>query len=129
VLVYEWDGANPAKQSTARSLVRRLGTSGAFSSQVAQEFASVMSGRFGMKAQDVAQLLRTYHVFKFVPVEMHLVELALLTAEASRISFWDALIVEAARDARCEVLHTEDLNHGQVIRGVRVSNPFRTTAA
>ena len=40
------------------------------------------------------------------------------------LSFWDALIVEAARSAACELLLSEDLQHGQVIAGVRVINPF-----
>jgi predicted nucleic acid-binding protein len=39
-------------------------------------------------------------------------------------SFWDALIVEAARRAGATRLLTEDLRHGQVIGGVRIENPF-----
>ena len=42
----------------------------------------------------------------------------------ARISFWDALIVTAAESARCEKLWSEDLNNGQVIRGVRIENPL-----
>jgi len=42
----------------------------------------------------------------------------------NRISFWDSLIVAAAESARCEFLYTEDLNAGQIIRGVRIENPF-----
>jgi predicted nucleic acid-binding protein len=40
------------------------------------------------------------------------------------LSFWDALIVRAAAEARCDVLLSEDLNHGQVIDGVRIEDPF-----
>jgi predicted nucleic acid-binding protein len=43
----------------------------------------------------------------------------------NRLSFWDALIVVAAESAQCETLWTEDLNHGQVIRGVRIENPLK----
>jgi predicted nucleic acid-binding protein len=44
--------------------------------------------------------------------------------EIWRISFWDAMILGAAeQDETSEVL-TEDLNHGQVIAGVRIVNPF-----
>lgn len=46
-------------------------------------------------------------------------------SEARRLGFWDALIVSAAVAARCDVLYTEDLDHGQLIEGVRVENPFR----
>ena len=42
-----------------------------------------------------------------------------------RISFWDALIVAAARESGASELVTEDLSHGQDYGGVRALNPFR----
>lgn len=42
----------------------------------------------------------------------------------NRFSFWDALIVAAAESAKCEILWTEDLNDGQIVRGVRIVNPI-----
>lgn len=45
-------------------------------------------------------------------------------ARDSDLSLWDALIVEAALTADCEVLLAEDLNAGQNFDGVRVSSPF-----
>ena len=46
------------------------------------------------------------------------------TSREAKISLWDSLIIEAARQAGCERVLTEDLTHGQVIHGVRVENPF-----
>ena len=40
-------------------------------------------------------------------------------------SWWDALIVAAANTARCDVLLTEDLQHGQQLDGVTVLDPFQ----
>jgi predicted nucleic acid-binding protein len=40
------------------------------------------------------------------------------------LSFWDALIVEAALRSGADRLFTEDMQHGQVIEGMRVENPF-----
>jgi predicted nucleic acid-binding protein len=42
----------------------------------------------------------------------------------TQISFWDALIVHAARSAGAGVLYTEDFQPGAVLGGVRVANPF-----
>ena len=42
----------------------------------------------------------------------------------NRLSFRDSLIVVSAESARCAILRTEDLNHGQIIRGVRIENPL-----
>lgn len=45
-----------------------------------------------------------------------------------QISFWDALIVQAAHVSGAEVLYSEDLSEGQAYGAVRVVNPFRAGA-
>lgn len=47
--------------------------------------------------------------------------------ERHKISFWDALVIVAAYEAKCEKILTEDLNSGQVIEGVLIENPFKKT--
>jgi predicted nucleic acid-binding protein len=42
-----------------------------------------------------------------------------------RFSFYDALVVASAKRAGCEILYTEDLQHGQDVGGVVVVDPFR----
>ena len=42
-----------------------------------------------------------------------------------RLSFYDSLIVAAALDAGCKILYSEDLQHGQQIEGVTITNPFK----
>ncbi|MEW6418685.1 MAG: hypothetical protein AB1480_11255 [Nitrospirota bacterium] len=44
--------------------------------------------------------------------------------ERYRISFWDALVIVAAYEAKCEKILTEDLNSGQVVEGILIENPF-----
>lgn len=50
---------------------------------------------------------------------------AVVLARDHELSFYDALIVAAALDAGCEVLCSEDLQHGQKFGALRVENPFR----
>ncbi len=59
-----------------------------------------------------------------VPSGPALILLAIRRSIESRLSFWDALIVETAIDAGATVLLSEDLQEGQVFEGVRVVNPF-----
>ena len=47
--------------------------------------------------------------------------------EEHQLSFWDALILEAARVGGAELLLTEDLQHGRMIEGVRIENPFEAS--
>jgi predicted nucleic acid-binding protein len=44
-----------------------------------------------------------------------------------KISFWDALIIQAAETSGAEVLYSEDLAAGQRYGSVRVFNPFSQT--
>jgi predicted nucleic acid-binding protein len=41
-----------------------------------------------------------------------------------RLSWYDSLIVAAAMQAECDVLISEDLQHGQKFGSLRVENPF-----
>ena len=49
---------------------------------------------------------------------------AIDTAGQHRVSVWDAMVIEAAAEAACDQLWSEDLAHGRTVRGVRVVNPF-----
>lgn len=45
-------------------------------------------------------------------------------SEQYGFSIWDGMILASALEAGCAVLYTEDLQHGQVVEGVRIENPF-----
>jgi predicted nucleic acid-binding protein len=77
-----------------------------------------VSPAFGL--QIVEQLCQK----RVVQISPSIIVKAIDTSERYLISFWDALIVEAAVAGGCQLLYTEDLNHGQKIRGVLVHNPF-----
>lgn len=49
---------------------------------------------------------------------------AIEIAEQEQLSFWDAMIIRSASELGCATLWTEGLNAGQIISGVRISNPF-----
>ncbi len=50
---------------------------------------------------------------------------AFLMESRFKISFWDAMIIQAATSAGVPTLYSEDLNHNQVYGLVRVVNPLR----
>ena len=54
---------------------------------------------------------------------------AFASQERFRLSFWDALILAAARAAGCRYLLTEDLQPGQDLDGIVVVSPFKITPA
>ena len=63
--------------------------------------------------------------FRVRPLHAALVRAAASRSASSKLSYWNALIVETALDAGAGVLLTEDLQHGQTFDRLRITNPFR----
>lgn len=126
VLVYADDTSSAEKQDRAIALFAehlRRGTA-VVSLQVLQEYFAAATRKLGVApetAQRKVELLTRARVVRFEPGDViAAIELHRLT----RVSFWDALIVHAARSAGVQVLYSEDLQPGAVVGGVRVVNPF-----
>lgn len=66
--------------------------------------------------------------FNIVAVDTSVIDKAAQVAQQTNYRWWDSLIVAAAIVSSCETLLTEDLQHGRVIEGVRIENPFRDLA-
>jgi predicted nucleic acid-binding protein len=54
---------------------------------------------------------------------------ALGLAERWKFSFYDSVIIAAAIQGECQILYSEDLQHGQSVEGVSVVNPFVNSTA
>ncbi len=126
VLVYADDGGDRAKQTVATALIEthlRAG-SGVISTQVLQEFVNTALRKLLLPVDLIRARLALYRRFEVVPSSVDLVTSALDVHVLHRVSFWDALIVQAARQSGCVQLLTEDMNAGAVVAGVRLINPF-----
>ena len=127
ILVYCIDHHDPAKQKASRLLLQTLGNdhSGVISTQVMQEFFVVGTKKLAADPLLVKDILHSFENFETVIVTPEIIKEAIDCSIINRLSFWDALIVATAESAKCERIWTEDLNHGQVIRGVKIENPYR----
>jgi predicted nucleic acid-binding protein len=127
ILVYtiEQGGSNQEKSSVALELARRDDI--CISTQVLGEFynAVTSSRRKSPLTHDEAtawiQLWKRYDVRDITTKH---VDLALEIADRFRLSYYDSLILSAARDAGCQVLYSEDMSDSQDYEGVTVTNPF-----
>jgi predicted nucleic acid-binding protein len=133
ILVYAFDSSAGSKRLTAEGLLKRLWTTGTgcLSVQVLQEFVVTVTRKVAkpMSIDDAAERVREFAAWKVFAPTVQDVLVAIAIQKAERLSFWDAMVVHAAGEAGCEVMWTEDLNDGQVIRGVTVRNPFASAAA
>jgi predicted nucleic acid-binding protein len=128
VLVYSVDEspAEKAKHERAVELLSVQPESLVVSTQVLQEFYVVTTRKLKspLSEERAARAMRGIAKLDVVGIDAPLVLAAVETSRTVQISLWDALIVEAASRVGCERILSEDLNAGQVIRGVRIENPF-----
>ena len=105
---------------------RLLFDGGLISTQVLNEFASNLYGKLRFSWEEVSLAVEKVLILcpnpKPLTVETHLHSLQL--SAKYRFSIWDSLIIAAALEARCTMLYTEDLQHGQTVEGLHIVNPF-----
>jgi predicted nucleic acid-binding protein len=127
VLVYAFDEGEPEKRAVALALIEEhlVDGDGVISVQVLQEFYSAVRREPQPLSNEVAATaVRRLAGFSPLSEDVGMVLKAVRRAQEMSISLWDALIVEAALKAGADRLFTEDLQHGQIIEGMRVENPF-----
>ncbi len=128
VLVYVFDNAEPDKQRAAQGWRTALWKThlGRVSFQVFSEFyVNVLRIRKNA-AEEARDEIRDLLAWRPVQIDAALLETGWAIQDRYRLSYWDALIVAAAKAASCRYLLSEDLQEGQEFDGVKVVNPFHT---
>lgn len=128
VLVYAFDASAGRKKIAAERLLAGLwetGT-GCLSVQVLQEFFVTVTAKVAqpLPVDQAADRIREFATWTVFAPTAEDVLAAMALHEQAKVSFWDAMVVQAAPESGCDLLWTEDLNDGQVLKGVRIRNPF-----
>ncbi|NPV04862.1 MAG: PIN domain-containing protein [Syntrophaceae bacterium] len=128
VLIYAHDLDAGPKHERAAAVVSGLweSRSGILSAQVLQEFYVNVTRKIPKPLAPAAArgVIRNYLVWHVEPGDAASVLLAAELEERYKLSFWDAMIVASASRAGADRILSEDFNHGQVIEGIRIENPF-----
>lgn len=128
ILMYAHDASAGAKHDRARAVVEELwrARSGVVSTQILQELCVSLRRKAGRPVD-----LKTAReiVSDYLSWDVHVntgesILEALELEERYRISFWDALVIQAAEASGAAVLYSEDLSNGQMYGAVRVVNPL-----
>lgn len=128
VLIYAVDQGDPKKHDLAKLWRAELWKSrrGRISFQVLQEFHANVIRKWPAAGQQAQAEIRNLFTWKPIVIDERILEDGWRIQDRSHISFWDALIVAAAKAASCRYLLTEDLQADQDFDGVVVVNPFRS---
>ncbi|MGB8436138.1 MAG: PIN domain-containing protein [Burkholderiales bacterium] len=133
VLVYAFDSSAPEKQNRALDLFNVLALKGdaVLSTQVLQEFFVVTTRKLAipLSSERAEEIVGQFAQLPTVVIDPDLILQAIRVTRAHQVSFWDALLIAAAKFAGATELLTEDLQHGQTIEGVRIVNPFVEASA
>lgn len=126
IFIYAFDTADLKKQQAARVWREELWKSrrGRVSFQVLQEFYVKVSHKWPAAREHARAEVRDLLAWRPVTLDAALLERGWRIQDRYRLSFWDALIVAAAKTSSCRYLLTEDLQVGQNLDGVTVINPF-----
>lgn len=128
VLVYAFDKSGSPKKRIAERLMNELMDQDRLrvSTQVLQELFVTLTRKVGQpcSSEEALAVLDDLTAWPLMTMDYAAIRAAIDLADHSKLSFWDALIVVAAARTGATVLYTEDLNDGQEILGVRISNPF-----
>lgn len=126
VLAYQFDHSDPRRRQAALDVVQRQEHTFIISTQVMLELFVVLTRKLRPPllhdgAAEVVDLLTQLIV---VSTDDTLVRRAITTVGEHQVSLWDAMIIEAAAEARCDEIWTEDLATGATVRGVGIVNPL-----
>ncbi len=126
VLIYADDQAAPEKQRRSLALVeehRRAGT-GVVSLQVLQEYFVTVTRKLQVEARIARRKVELLAEFDVAAPDVADILAAIDLHRLHGFSFWDALILRAAKESGCKVLLSEDLQSTREVDGVQIVNPF-----
>jgi len=128
ILLYAHDRGAGTKHSRAKALVQQLWHSqcGVLSTQVLQEFCANVRKKIGaaLPLNEVRAIVQDYLTWEIVVNAPQSIPRALDFESRYHISFWDALILQAAEEAGALTVYSEDLSSGQHYGSIQVMNPL-----
>ena len=128
ILVYAYDIDAEEKHTIAQDLLMRLWKTrqGVLSTQVLQEFYVTVTRKLStpLDSATARRVIARYQAWPVQLIDVATVLEASEIAERHQLSFWDGLIVAAARQAGAERVLSEDLQAGRVIESVLIENPL-----
>ena len=126
ILLYADDRFDAGKQRIAINLLVELRRrrAGVLSIQVLSEYYVNAVRKLGLEPGLARRRTEQFGRFEVVKPSLELVLAAIDLHRFQGLSYWDAMILQAAMMGGCTELLSEDFQHGRTLSGVRIINPF-----
>jgi predicted nucleic acid-binding protein len=130
VAVYALTSDEPKRCAQAEALLARdgMGLQLCISTQVLLETFNVLVNKKRIAAPQALNSVHALANFEVIAPSARAALDALALAAAHKLSTWDAFIIQAALEAGCDTLFSEDLQAGRRFGKLVVVNPFDASA-
>ena len=131
ILVYFVDEHDSKKQKIAEKLIKNSVEmkTGVLSTQSLQEFYSVVTRKSLCSKEQAKTIVEKFrNTLPITQISVSHILKAIDISIQTQFSFWDSLIVSAAHSSGCVIVYSEDMNHNQLVNGVKIINPFINSA-
>ena len=127
VLIYAATGTAAERLKREKAVALIESTDFGISTQVLQEFyvSATRKAHIRMPPRIALEWMEQLDGRPCIVVDPDLVKLAAAISIQYQVSYWDGAILAAAEALGAQVVYSEDLQHNQKYRAVRVENPFR----
>lgn len=85
-----------------------------------------MLGKFKQPPHKIKAVINDLALLEVVTVNADLINEAIDIQTLNQLSYWDSVIIAAAKRAQCHTVITEDMQNGAILSGVRIQSPFNS---
>ena len=126
ILLYADDLDAGRKQDVALGIIEAAIATGkgVISTQVLQEYFVNATRKLGIRPEDDRRKIELLSCLDVVRIRVEDVLEAVDLHRLHQLSYWDSMILRCAAESGCDRLLSEDLQHGQILSGVKIENPF-----
>lgn len=126
ILIYAYSVDEPVKQQHVEKLLNSHEIL-VISTQTINEFVNVMTKKKKLTYIQISLVVQELCIiFSLQIVGPEIIQKAIEIAGKHHYSYFDSLIIAAARASDCSILYSEDMHHQHVIEdGLRIINPFK----
>ena len=127
IFLYTLDGNDKKRRERAKAQLSALSTTQrvVISTQVLNEVYAVATRKLGVDPVMAKRFIHQLTDFDVLLITPEVIDSAIDCSILNQLTYWDALMIAAAESARCSTLWTEDMNHGESVRGVQIFNPLK----
>ena len=124
ILIYAYSSTDMLKKEKSLNILRSENLT--MSTQVLNEFVWVMSRKYLLPIDLLRDVINNISDIAYISlITLSTINNAISLTERYKYSYWDSLIISSALETGCDVLYTEDLQHNQTIKGIKIINPFK----